>query len=412
MRFLLLALVSLLALSGCHGKTDPPGEAPTGVTAEPGDGLVLLKWDTLPDLTYWIFFQPGNDVTAAQPGAIAMRNVVSPRVVGNLLNGAQYAFVMNATHADSAAGPSSPVVFATPRRAGADWASGAALGNPSRNLNGIAFNGSRFVAVGDAATIFAGSYSYASTSPPGVAAWEPAISVPTAANLSAVVASGGFLALGTDGSTMDSPDGLTWTSRSTIPAAGMNAIALGGVSGLTTFVAVGNGGAIFRSNDPVNGTWTPVVSNTVNHLFGVSFLNGGFVATGAGGTLLTSPDGINWTPQVSNVPNTIALRSAAFGLTPSGFLHVAVGDAGTIVTSADGGITWVPVAPAPLAQNLNSVVFGSRFVAVGQGGKVVYSDDGLSWPTTSAGSDDLASVVFSPAMYVAVGGLGANAAAK
>ena len=407
MRFLLLALAFLLAISGCQ-KTDPPGEAPSNVTAEPGDGLVLLKWDTLPDLTYWIFFQAGNDVTAAAPGAIAIRRAEPPRVIGNLLNGTQYAFVMNATHNDSAAGPSSPVVLATPRRAGVDWAFGTALGTPPRNLKAIAFNGSTFVAVGDAAAVFAGAYNYASTSPPGVSVWQPATSLPAGLteDLTALTVSGGFfLALGTNGSLMSSADGLTWVSNAPIPSPGMNGIAVG-----TRFVAVGNGGSIFWTDNLA--AWNRATSNTASDLFGVSFVNGGFVATGAGGTLLTSPDGINWTAQVSNVPNTIALRSTAFGLTPSGFLYVAVGDAGTIVTSADGGITWVPVTP-PLAQNLSSVVFGSRFVAVGQGGKILYSDDGLSWsPASAAGTDDLASVVFAPSMYFAVGANGANAVSK
>jgi hypothetical protein len=412
LRFPFLAIASLLALSGCHLKTDPPGEAPANVTVQEGDGLVLLTWDMLPDLTYWIFFQPGSDVTAAAPGSIAIRRAVSPRAVGPLQNDTQYAFVMNATHDDSAAGPSSPVVLAKPRRAGKDWAFGAALGSPSPNLKAIAFNGSTFVAVGDGATVFAGAYNYASTSPPGVSAWQPATSLPPTLteNLTAVTTSGGFLALGTNGFLMNSPDGLTWAPTAPIPSTGMNGVAIGVVSGFTVFVAVGNGGSIFISGDLLK--WIPAKSNTANDLFGVSFINGIFVATGAAGTLLTSPDASTWTPQTSNAPSTSALRSVAFGPTASGFRYVAVGDAGTIVTSGDV-VKWDPVTPPPLAQNLNSVVFGSRFVAVGQGGKIAYSDDGLSWSLASAaGSDDLASVIFAPAMYVTVGAAGANAVSK
>jgi hypothetical protein len=62
--------------------------------------------------------------------------------------------------------------------------------------------------------------------------------------------------------------------------------------------------------------------------------------------------------------------------------------------------------------NLRSVTFGSRFVAVGQGGAVAYSDDGINWSTSSAGSLDLNRVIFTPGMYVAVGAGGANAVAK
>ena len=102
-------------------------------------------------------------------------------------------------------------------------------------------------------------------------------------------------------------------------------------------------------------------------------------------------------------------------------LFRSVGDAGTIVTSNDGGATWA-VLPQ-LTQNgnpvgLNSVVFGSRFVAVGQDllaaqpGTVAYSNDGINWFPTSAGTANLSRVVFTPAMYVAVGEAGANAFAK
>jgi len=321
---------------------------------------------------------------------------------------------MNATNNDSKAGPSSPVMLQTPRLAGKEWVSGTALGT---NLNGIAFNGSRLVVVGDSGTIFAGDYNYTSTNPRGVTAWMPPTSVPAGfsatTNLSAVIFSGQqFVALGIDGSILTSTDGLTWTlATGSIPSASMNGIAFGSVSGTGTYVAVGNGGNIFTSTDLV--TWTTALSNPSNgnDLFGVAFLNGGFVATGASGTLLTSTDGSNWTAPASHTTN--ALRGAAFRSAPTP-VYVVVGDAGTIVTSADG-ITWSsPITPPPLLQPLNSVVFGSRFVAVGQGGAVVFSDDGSIWspPTTPPDSADLARVVFTPAMYVAVGAGGANAFAK
>jgi hypothetical protein len=188
---------------------------------------------------------------------------------------------------------------------------------------------------------------------------------------------------------------------------------LGFVSGVPVFVAVGSGGSIFRSSDLLN--WTSV-SNTTEDLNGVSFfpLGGVFVATGANGTLLTSPDGSTWTAQNSRTGNT--LRGVALGLTASGFRYAAVGDAGTIVTSGDG-LDWSAVAPPPLAQNLRSVVVGSRFLAVGQDGAVAYSDDGLIWSPASAYPPNppppgLNAVIFTPAMYVAVGASGANAVSR
>jgi len=195
----------------------------------------------------------------------------------------------------------------------------------------------------------------------------------------------------------------------------MNSLAFRLVSNVTaTYVAVGDGGKIFTSTDLT--AWTPAASNTTSVLYNVSFPKDTFVATGAGGTLLTSPDGSAWTVQTSNV--STALRGAAFGTgsAAAGASYVVVGDAGTILTSPDG-MTWsLATLSSPL--NLQSVTFGSRFVAVGkesvpgQGSMVVYSDDTINWPQAPSNSGDLAAIIPTPAMYVAVGASGANAVSK
>jgi photosystem II stability/assembly factor-like uncharacterized protein len=428
MRLLVIAVASLLVLTGCQGKTDPPGEAPTGVTAEPGDGLVVVTWDMLPDLTYWIFFQAGSTVAVAQPGSIAIRRAISPRPVGGLANGTQYAFAMNATHDDSAAGPSSPPVIATPRLAGDVWTSGTPLPlGASQNLKGIAFNGSRFVVVGDAATILAGDFNYTNADPQaqGVTSWMAPTSPPSplTANLSAVTFSTAYVALGTDGSITSSTDGLTWTVNTAVlpaPGTNMNGITFAFVGGVPTYVAVGDGGQIFTSND-LSMPWTARTSGTANNLTSVALVNVYFIAIGAGGTMLESQDGIQWVQLSTNTTST--LRGIAFGpsaASSTGVLYVAVGDSGTIITTPDIATGWTPVTPPPVAQNLQSVTVGgasgTRFVAVGQGGAVVFSDDGINnWRSAlnpPPGSPNLAKLVYAPSMYLAVGDAGANAVAK
>jgi photosystem II stability/assembly factor-like uncharacterized protein len=415
-----MTLASLIALASCHRQASAPGEAPTGLAATPGEQLVTVSWDQQADLTYWIFFQAGSTVTAAAPGVPLIFDARSPRVVGPLANGIQYAFVMNATNHDSRGGPSTPVVFAVPRLAGASWTSGVALGSPPQNLNGVAYGGAlnRIVAVGDLGAFFAGDFNYTSASPPGVTAWTQPTSIPNGfvSALSAVISSGGqFVALGADGSILTSTDGNAWASTSVAPipnnGARMNSLTFGLVSSAIKYVAVGNGGSIFTSTDLT--TWTPAAaSNTINDLYSVSFFNNGFVATGANGTLLTSTDASTWTPQNSNTPN--ALRGATYGTGSAAGAsahYVAVGDSGTIVTSTDG-TNW-SLTPPPLSQNLRAIHFGSRFVAVGQGGMVVYSDDAINWSLSSVpGAADLASIIFTPAMYLAVGASGANAVSK
>jgi hypothetical protein len=426
-----IALASLVALAGCHRQADAPGGAPTGLAVTPGDGRVTVSWDQQPGLTYWIFFQAGGTVTAAVPGVPLIFGAQSPRVVFPLMNGTQYAFVMNATNQDSRAGPSTPVVSAVPRLAGASgsWTSGAPLG--AQDLNGVAYNPvlNTIVAVGNLApgppptpTIFTGVYNYTSNSPnpPGVTAWTRATSIPNGfqSNLSAVTFSGSlFIALGTDGSILTSPDGNTWASATSVPSGGMNSIAFGIVSGAVVYVAVGNGGKIFTSTDNLI-TWIPTAaSKTTNDLYNVSSPNGFFVATGANGTLLTSPDAVTWTAQSSNT--LTALRGTTYGTGSAAGAsahYVVVGDLGTIVTSTDG-TSW-SLTPPPLTQNLRAVRFGTRFVAVGQAGVVAYSDDAINWSLSSVPAysvpppPDLASIIFTPAMYLAVGASGANAVSR
>ena len=408
-----MALASLVALAGCHRQADAPGDSPTGLAVTPGDGRVTVSWDQQPGLTYWIFFQPGGSVAAAAPGVPLIFGARSPHIISGLANGTRFAFVMNATNNDSRGGPSSPVVTAVPRQAGAIWTAGLPLGgNAPQNLNGVAYAvvPNRIVAVGNAGTIFTGDYNYTSTTPPpGVTEWTQA-TVPTgfAGDLSAVTTSGGqFIALGTDGSILTSTDGNTWALAAPILSSGMNGITVGVSSGVLVYVAVGAAGKIFTSTDLV--AWTAVVPPpTGSDLYSVSFLIGGFVATGDGGALLTSPDGRIWTVRDSKTLS--ALRGAAFGTGSAGPRFVVVGDAGTILTSNDG-TDW-SLAPLQSAQNLRGIAFGSRFVAVGQGNLVVHSDDAITWVPALSGTADLAAIAFAPAMYVAVGAAGANTVSK
>src|SRR5258708_19971590 len=138
-RFRVLTTASLLALAGCHLHSAAPGEAPSGVMVTPGEGLVTVTWNRDPELTYWIFYQPGSSVVPAAPGVPLIFDAVPPRVVAGLANETQYAFVMNATRDDSKAGPSSPVIVKTPRLAGAQGAPLTAPRNPPTHFSGITF---------------------------------------------------------------------------------------------------------------------------------------------------------------------------------------------------------------------------------------------------------------------------------
>ena len=53
-------------------------------------------------------------------------------------------------------------------------------------------------------------------------------------------------------------------------------------------------------------TWTEQISGTSNNLENVIFENGSFLAVGYSGTILTSPDGITWTERDSGKSNYLS----------------------------------------------------------------------------------------------------------
>jgi len=87
---------------------------------------------------------------------------------------------------------------------------------------------------------------------------------------------------------------------------------------------VGDAGIIVTSPDGIS--WTSRSSGTTNSLTSVSFGGGEYVAVGASGMILTSNDGITWTSRLFNTTNNLS------GVCYDGNgQFVIVGDSGTII---------------------------------------------------------------------------------
>jgi hypothetical protein len=134
-----------------------------------------------------------------------------------------------------------------------------------------------------------------------------------------------FVAVGNAGTVITSPDGTTWTTRTSGTANQLNAVTYSSANDL--FVAVDASGIVITSPDGT--TWTTRTSGTTNALSAVTYSSADdlFVAAGGGGVVLTSPDGTTWTCPVLKTGDLfvamIAYRSnAAFSL-PSGWSLVA-----------------------------------------------------------------------------------------
>ena len=245
-----------------------------------------------------------------------------------------------------------------------------------------------------------------------------------------------------DSWTFTSSDGIAWQYTALV---GANAVAWSPSAGL--FVAVGDSGYIGTSTDGVG--WTTRTSPTSAYLYGVAWLNDRFVAVGEVGTILTSVNGIDWVQMTAS--SSFALSSVAWnGQTGGGALYIATGYS-TVFTSTDA-VTWTEVATPPPGFNdsvawgggsancfvavgsdnhifsspdgenwtrrflatapttaqlsLNEVVWtGTRFVAVGQQGTILVSDDGLSWNMIASGAD-LNGVTHDGSRFIAFGNNG------
>ena len=134
---------------------------------------------------------------------------------------------------------------------------------------------------------------------------------------------------------------------------------------LLTLVAYNASGS---SRSEAGTTWTLRVPG-FNNLRSVTYGNGLFVAVGEfhdGGTILTSPDGVNWTQRVPGTSND--LESVGYGNNT----FVAVGWYGIIFTSPDG-VNWM-VQTSPTRAFLSGVTYGNgTFVAVAFYGTILTS---------------------------------------
>jgi len=267
-------------------------------------------------------------------------------------------------------------------------------GSPrGESIGGLAFNGTTYVAVG---RNNGGFQAVVFSSSDGITWTRTTLAGPDSfsSGLSSVVWTGTqFVAVGLyQSAAAVSPDGVSW-----IWHAGPSAAAI--ASSGEWLVAVGFGQA-FRSRDGI--AWeSQTLPSSESYLFGVAWGWDRFVAVGERGAILTSPDGRVWTDRSRPGWDTFTAVAFAAGR------FVAVG---TDVLSSADGVSWTPWLDKVGVRFINAVAgSGEEFVAVGDVESVLRSDDGLTWSKVDAGLSDLpldawlGDVIWAGSQFVAVG---------
>ena len=211
----------------------------------------------------------------------------------------------------------------------------------------------------------------------------------------------GWVAVGSNGTILNSADGITWSEANSDTIETLRGI---GFDGINTWAAAGQRGTIVRSNDAQN--WNQQVSQKSEPLWGTGFEGGQWVVTGGSGSILTSPDGITWASV--NGRFSFTLFDVAYDQSN---LYAIAGDAGistTVLTSPDG-TSWTQQPPRPNnGEGLYGITYGSAlWVAVGDKGTILTTDDPdtRSWTQQPSGTGlDLRDIVYNGTdLYVVVG---------
>lgn len=325
--------------------------SPTGISwTQEGTGL-NNDYDT--SVTY------GNGVFVATSGSEIYTSVdgstwTEQAYTGVQLNGVAYGGGLYVAVGNDG------VIFSSPD--GANWTAVPSITDVE--LNGITYDGNAFYIVGEDGNIFS-AVPKALAAPTGIAFTEASYSstaTDTNNDITGFIYGGGqFVAVGNDsGVSFSSPNAQQWAEGGT----GLNDDYYTGVTyGNGTYVAVDTSGDLYSSTD--GSTWTEVAEpgTTLN---AVAFGNGTFVAFGSHGVVETSSNGKQW---VARQPAT---ANELFGIIFDGTQFVAVGDNGAILTSANG-ITWASGGSGVTSKLYGITYGGGRYVAVGDSGTIATS---------------------------------------
>lgn len=291
-----------------------------------------------------------------------------------------------------ASSSATPTPTATPTPSPTPLTVSAVTSNTTQTLNGCFGGSAEFVAVGNAAPATLNSTILVSGNGTQWSNFNPPVQGTLLAVGSATFNGvGSFVAVGPNGTIMTSPDGETWTPRTSGTTATLHAVA--SANGTCAVVGVNDtgsqtqfGGIVVTSSDGVN--WSPQF--VAPQLFGITIGLGQFVAVGTDPNVATSPASVvtssnasTWTTNdIVSAPGTTL---NAIGVGNGMFVAVGTASAGAAILTSGNLSDWAPQSAGVSTDSLNGVAFGDGVFAVsgastvGNGGVLLNSSDGMNW---------------------------------
>jgi len=195
---------------------------------------------------------------------------------------------------------------------------------------------------------------------------------------------------------LTSTDGNNWTELS----AGTNSKLRGVIWANNQFVAVGENGKILISPDGLD--WTGTYSNSFTTLVGVAWTGTNYVTVSYNANVYTSPDGINWSADAMLVSaGGVILNGGINDIVWTGTRLVVVGE-DYIATSPDG-FQWTGQTTDDLTKFKKVIWTGTEVLAVGPVGVILSSADGLSWTHEDTGiSEKIDSITYTGSEYLII----------
>lgn len=161
-----------------------------------------------------------------------------------------------------------------------------------------------------------------------------------------------------------------WIQKSTGTIENLNSM-----TGTPIRMIAGSGGTVLVSPDALN--WQQQAAPTLNNFNGVTYSSGSYVIVGEAGAVVRVVSG-EWQYRISNLATTVNFNS----VTSSGDTFIIVGDQGSIFLSTNQGLTWTPQDSGVTNDLLSIDQDGGEWLVGGRNGTLLQGNT-AAWATAS-----------------------------